>query len=67
MPQQTILTEPLTQQIGTSTVTLTEKELTISIPRTFWTKKQWNWLLNTVFQLIVSSLAWITAPSTSSS
>jgi transposase len=67
MPQQNTLTEPLTQQIGTSTVTLTEKELTISIPRIFWTKKQWNWLFNTVFQLIVSSLAWITAPSMSSS
>ena len=66
MPHQNTLTEPLTQQIGTSTVTLTEKEFTISIPRISWTKKQWNGLFNTVFHLIVSSLAWVTAPSTSS-
>ncbi len=50
MPQQNTLTEPLTQQIGTSTVTLTEKEFTISIPRISWTKKQWNGLFTTVFQ-----------------
>jgi hypothetical protein len=49
IPQQNTLTEPLTQQIGTSTVTLTEKEFTISIPRTSWTKKQWNGLLNPSF------------------
>jgi hypothetical protein len=45
---------------------LTEKELTIMVPRIFWSEKQWNWLFNTIFHLVVSSLAWIMAPSTSS-
>lgn len=66
MPEQNTVIDHLTQQIGSSTITLTEEDLTITVPRAFWTEKQWNWLFNTLFQLVVSSLAWITAPTLSS-
>jgi hypothetical protein len=51
MPEQNTVTEPFTQQIGSSTVTLTEEDLTITVPRAFWTEKQWNWLFNTLFPI----------------
>ena len=57
----------MTHQVGSSTVSLTEEELTLTIPRAFWSKKQWVWLTRVLFQLFLSGANWITAPSTPSS
>jgi len=58
-------------QIGASTLTLTEAELQISIPRSYWSKRQWYWLVDLLTQLATSgtftafstSLAWVMAPT----
>lgn len=56
----------MTHQVGSSTVSLTEEELTITIPRAFWSKKQWVWLTQLLLQVILSGANWIIAPSTPS-
>jgi len=56
----------MTHQVGSSTVSLREEELTITISRAFWSKKQWAWLTQLLFQLFLSGANWIVAPSTSS-
>ena len=56
----------MTHQVGSLTVSLREEELTITISRAFWSKKQWAWLTQLLFQLFLSGANWIVAPSTSS-
>lgn len=56
--------EAIKGQIGDSTLILTDEGMTITIPRGYWTKRQWNWLVQLVTQLVVTGLAWVTAPST---
>jgi len=55
--------EAIKCQIGGSTVELRDEGMTIEIPRSYWSKKQWNWLVQVVTQLMVAGLAWIIAPS----
>lgn len=55
--------EAIKGQIGGSTLLLTDEGITITIPRGYWTKRQWNWLVQLVSQLGVTGLAWVTAPS----
>ena len=66
MPEQNTAMEPLTYQNGSSTVTLTEDELTIKVSGDIWTKKQWNWLFNAVFQLVMTGMSWVMAPGSAS-
>jgi transposase len=56
--------EAIKGQIGDTTLILTDEGMTITIPRGYWTKRQWNWLVQLVTQLVVTGLAWVTAPST---
>ena len=55
--------EAIKCEIGGSEVTLTDEGMTISIPRSHWSKKQWEWIVRVVTQLIIAGLSWITAPS----
>ena len=66
MSKQKLAMVPLTHQIGSSTITLTEQELSISVSHDPWTKKQWNWLLTAVFQLVMTGMSWVMAPSRAS-
>ena len=56
--------EAIKGQIGGSTLILTDEGMAITIPRSFWTKRQWHWLVQLVTQLVITGLAWVTAPST---
>ncbi len=56
--------EAIKGQIGGSTLTLTEEGMSITIPRSFWTKRQWHWLVQLVTQLVSTGLSWVLAPST---
>lgn len=56
--------EAIKGQIGDTTLILTDEGISITIPRGYWTKRQWNWLVQLVTQLVVTGLAWVTAPST---
>lgn len=56
--------ETIECKIGSSTIILDDEGLVIIIPREFWSKRQWGWLLNIVTQLVVAGLTWVTAPAT---
>ncbi|MFQ5796863.1 MAG: transposase [Candidatus Bipolaricaulia bacterium] len=56
--------ETIECKVGSSTITLNDEELVIIIPRKFWTKRQWGWLVNIMTQLVIAGLAWVTAPVT---
>lgn len=56
--------ETIKAQLGGSSLTLTEEGMTITIPRSYWTKRQWNRLVQLVSQLVVTGLGWVVAPST---
>jgi transposase len=56
--------ESISYHIGSSIIILSDEGLTITIPREFWTERQWGWLVNIVAQLAVAGLAWVTAPVT---
>lgn len=56
--------DPIKCEIGGTTLTLTDEGMTISIPRSYWTKRQWERIVQVVTQLMIAGLMWITAPST---
>jgi transposase len=56
--------EPIEYKIGSCTIILNDEGMMIIIPREYWTKRQWGWLLNIVTQLVVAGLAWVTEPAT---
>ena len=56
--------EAIKCEIGSTTLTVTDEGLAINIPRSYWSKKEWQWLVQVVTQLMGAGLMWITAPST---
>ena len=55
--------ETANYQIGASTITLTKDGLTITLPRSQWSARQWNWLVNMLAQVMGVGLAWVLAPT----
>jgi len=53
---------PITYEINTSTLDLTDAGLTIHISSAFWSKKQWGFLLHLIMGQLSSGLNWLTAP-----
>jgi len=55
--------ESITHQIGGSTVTLAPEGLTITIPRSHWSGRQWAWLVQVLAPVLGVGLAWVLAPT----
>ncbi len=55
--------QPITHQLTSSTIILTDEGLTISISRRVWTPRHWDRLVNLMLQLVMTGLLWITLPS----
>lgn len=55
--------ESIKCKVSSSTITLNDEELVIIIPRKFWTKRQWEWLVNIMTQLVIAGLTWVMAPT----
>jgi len=58
--------ETVAFQIGGSTITLTQDELTIRLPRSQWSARQWAWLVHVLAQVLGAGLGWVLAPTVSS-
>ena len=58
--------EAVAFQIGGSTITLTQDELTIRLPRSQWSARQWAWLVHVLAQVLGADLGWVLAPTVSS-
>jgi len=56
--------EAIKCEIGGTTLRVTDEGLAINIARRYWTKKQGEWIVQVVTQLVGGGLMWITAPST---
>jgi transposase len=56
--------EAISCEIGGTTLMVREKEMTITIPRSFLSKMHWERLVQIVQQIVGASLAWVLAPST---
>jgi len=56
--------ETINHKIGNSTLSMDDDSLTIVIPRSYWTKKNWNRLAMIVDDLKESGFDWVYAPST---
>jgi len=52
----------IVNQVGSSTLTLTDDALTLTISRSFFTLRQWQWLVGLLTDLIAAGLAWVLAP-----
>ena len=52
----------IVNQVGSSTITLTDDALTLTISRSFFTPRQWQWLVDLLTDLIAAGLAWVLAP-----
>ncbi|HEY83980.1 MAG TPA: hypothetical protein G4N96_02535 [Chloroflexi bacterium] len=44
--------EPIKCEIGGTTLTLADEGMTISIPRSYWSKRQWERIVQVVTQLL---------------
>ena len=51
----------IVNQVGSSTLTLTDDALTLTISRSFFTLRQWQWLVGLLTDLIAAGLAWASA------
>jgi len=56
--------EPIKCEIDGTTLELADEGMTISIPRSYWSKRQWERIVQVVTQLMAAGLMWISAPST---
>ena len=56
--------ETVTFQVGGSTIKLAEEGLTINLPRSQWSGRQWGWLVSVLTQAMGASLGWVVAPTT---
>ena len=56
--------ETTSYQLGGSVITLTPAGLTLSLPRSMWSVRQWAWLVNVLAQLMGVGMAWVLAPAT---
>ncbi len=56
--------ETISCEIGGTTLSLTDKEMTLTIPRSFLSKMHWERLVQIVLQLVGSGLGWVLGPST---
>ena len=52
-------------QIGGSTIKLGEEGLTINLPRSQWSKRQWAWLVSVLTEAMGAGLGWVVAPTSS--
>lgn len=52
-------------QVGGSTIKLAEEGLTINLPRSQWSKRQWAWLVSVLTQAMGAGLGWVLAPTSS--
>ncbi len=58
--------ETVAAQIGGSAITLTQAGLTIHLPRSHWSARQWAWLVQVLAQVLGAGLGWVLAPTASS-
>jgi len=56
--------EPISCEIGGTTLTLTDKGMSITIPGSSLSKMHWERLVRIVLQIVGSGLVWVLAPST---
>ncbi len=56
--------ESIECKIGTCTIILNDKQLVIIIPREYWSKRQWKWLVDIMAQIIATGLTWVMEPAT---
>jgi transposase len=52
----------IVNQVGSSTIILTDDALTLTISRSFFTLRQWQGLVGLLTDLIAAGLAWVLAP-----
>ncbi len=51
-------------KIGATRLRVTEKELTIAIPRSYFSKKVWQGLVELALEIVSNGLGWVMGPST---
>ncbi len=56
--------ETINCKIGGTTLTLTDEEMSINIPRSHLSKMHWGRLVQIVLQIVGSGLDWVLGPST---
>ena len=55
--------ETMTAQIGGTVIRLTQEGLSISLPRSHWSARQWAWLVEVLAQVLGSGMGWVLAPT----
>ncbi len=56
--------ETISCEIGGTTLTLADKEMSLTIPRSFLSKKHWERMVQIVLQIVGTGLGWVMEPST---
>ena len=54
---------PIIRQFGSSTITLTNEHVTITIAQTVWTPRLWKALMTLLLSLVTTGETWVTGPS----
>jgi transposase len=55
--------DPIIREFGSSTITLTNESVTITIAHSVWTPRLWKALVTLLLSLVTAGERWVTAPS----
>ena len=55
--------DPIIRQFGSSTITLTNEHVTITLAHTVWTPRLWKALITLLLSLVTTGETWVTGPS----